>query len=206
MKLYSRQNNITHFVTSKFDGTPCEGKLSRTVWCGGKSGDDVKGLPIAIVIKSKRAEGYIGTTIMILIACIVIGIIMSLLTAVNIARISKRNTYKVIDGFVTLNSIEIFNSIKSGHDYTTVIDKDSFREYFCQYNDLTDGGATLTAYTADGDIKYTIKNLDISFIKKNSLKLQVDYTLEIPLSFGDFTMFKSTVPITVKSRYTNKFS
>lgn len=158
------------------------------------------------MIKSKRAEGYIGTTIMILIACIVIGIIMSLLTAVNIARISKRNTYKVIDGFVTLNSIEIFNSIKSGHDYTTVIDKDSFKEYFCQYNDLTDGGATLTAYTADGDIKYTIKNLDISFIKKNSLKLQVDYTLEIPLSFGDFTMFKSTVPITVKSRYTNKFS
>lgn len=158
------------------------------------------------MIKSKSAEGYIGTTIMILIACIVIGIIMSLLTAVNIARISKRNTYKVIDGFVTLNSIEIFNSIKSGHDYTTVIDKDSFREYFCQYNDLTDGGTTLTAYTTDGDIKYTIKNLDISFIKKNSLKLQVDYTLEIPLSFGDFTMFKSTVPITVKSRYTNKFS
>ena len=30
------------------DGTPYEGKLSRTVWSGGKSYDDFKGLPITI--------------------------------------------------------------------------------------------------------------------------------------------------------------
>lgn len=31
------------------DGTPCEGKLSCTVWSGGKSGDCLKGLPITIL-------------------------------------------------------------------------------------------------------------------------------------------------------------
>ncbi|OUO99889.1 hypothetical protein B5F36_14800 [Anaerofilum sp. An201] len=30
------------------DGTPCEGKLSCTVWSGGKSEDYFKGLPITI--------------------------------------------------------------------------------------------------------------------------------------------------------------
>ena len=30
------------------DGAPCEGKLSCTVLSGGKSGDGIKGLPIAI--------------------------------------------------------------------------------------------------------------------------------------------------------------
>ena len=30
------------------DGKPCDWKLSRTVWGGGKSGDNTKGLPIAI--------------------------------------------------------------------------------------------------------------------------------------------------------------
>ena len=30
------------------DGAPCEGKLSCTVLSGGKSGDCIKGLPIAI--------------------------------------------------------------------------------------------------------------------------------------------------------------
>lgn len=38
------------------DGTPCEGKLSRTVWSGGKAGEDIKGLPIAIWIKVTRYE------------------------------------------------------------------------------------------------------------------------------------------------------
>ena len=35
----------------KIDGTPCEGKLSCTVWTGGKAGDDIKGLPIGIRCK-----------------------------------------------------------------------------------------------------------------------------------------------------------
>ncbi len=34
-------------MTLQNDGTPCEGKLSCTVLSGGKSGDDIKGLPIA---------------------------------------------------------------------------------------------------------------------------------------------------------------
>lgn len=31
------------------DGTPYEVKASRTVWGGGKPGDDVKGLPITMI-------------------------------------------------------------------------------------------------------------------------------------------------------------
>lgn len=158
------------------------------------------------MIKNKRAEGYIGTCIMIFVFCIGIAVFMSFLNAVNTVRISKRNTYKVIDGFVTLNSIESFNSIKSGHDYTTEIDKEAFKDYFCQYNDLTENGSSLTAYNEYGAEKYSIKNLDISFVKKNSLKLKVEYTLIVPISFGDFTGFNATVPITIKSLYTNKFS
>lgn len=30
------------------DGTPYDGKLSRTVWSGGKLGDNIKELPITI--------------------------------------------------------------------------------------------------------------------------------------------------------------
>jgi len=34
--------------TTEFDGTPCAVKAARTVWSGGKSWDNFKGLPIAI--------------------------------------------------------------------------------------------------------------------------------------------------------------
>lgn len=42
------------------DGTPCEGKLSRTVWSGGKAGEDIKGLPIAIGRKEPGHEAVHG--------------------------------------------------------------------------------------------------------------------------------------------------
>lgn len=37
-----------NYFTNLNDGTPYEGKLSRTVWSGGKSCDCIKGLPITI--------------------------------------------------------------------------------------------------------------------------------------------------------------
>jgi len=36
-------------LTTDCDGTPCDGKLSCTVWNGGKGRDNIKALPIVIV-------------------------------------------------------------------------------------------------------------------------------------------------------------
>ena len=43
----------TQLLSNKLeiDGTPYDGKLSRTVWSGGKSGDNIKGLPITIIAR-----------------------------------------------------------------------------------------------------------------------------------------------------------
>jgi len=157
-------------------------------------------------MRNKRAEGYVRTAVMILIFCIGIAVFMSFVTAVNIVRISKRNTYKVIDGYVTEKSIESFNSIKTGTDYTEQLDIENFIEYFCEYNAMTKIGSELIAKTQDGKEKYRVKNLNLSFIKDKTLKLQVDYVIIIPVSFGDFNIFKAEVPISIKSKYTDKFS
>lgn len=157
------------------------------------------------MIKNKRAEGYVRTSIMILIFCIGMGVFISFLLAVNTARISKRNTYKVIDGYLTQCSIEAFNSIKVGTDYLETFDEDNFKEYFCQYNDLQQLGDTYIAMTEEGQEKYRVKDLQLSFIGENTLKMQVDYTITIPISFGSFNVFNAAVPITIKSKLTDKF-
>ena len=41
---------------SYFDGTPYARKLARTVWSGGKDGDNLKALPIAILSLHKNEE------------------------------------------------------------------------------------------------------------------------------------------------------
>ena len=157
------------------------------------------------MIKNKKAEGYVRTSIMILIFCIAIAVFMSFLTAVNTIRISKRNTYKVIDGYVTIKSIEAFNSIKTSNDYIENLDEDDFIEYFCEYNGMTKNGNTLIAKTDSGYEKYRVTDLQLSYILDNTLKLQVDYIITVPISFGDFEVFNAEVPITIKSKLTDKF-
>ena len=157
------------------------------------------------MIKNKRAEGYVRTCIMIFIFCIGIAVFTSLLLAVNTVRVSKRNTYKVIDGYVTVKSIEAFNSIKTSNDYIENLDEDDFIEYFCEYNDMTKNGNTLIAKTDSGYEKYRVTDLQLSYILDNTLKLQVDYIITVPISFGDFEVFNAEVPITIKSKLTDKF-
>ena len=154
---------------------------------------------------NKRAEGYVRTSIMILIFCIGIAVFMSFLTAVNIVRISKRNTYKVIDGYVTVKSIEAFNSIKTSNDYIEELDEEEFTDYFCEYNSMTKNGNVLIAKTDSGYEKYRVTDLQLSYITDNTLKLQVDYVITIPVSFGDFEVYNAEVPITIKSKLTDKF-
>ena len=38
------------------EGTPYARKLARTVWGGGKAGDNIKGLPIAITSDANRTK------------------------------------------------------------------------------------------------------------------------------------------------------
>ena len=155
---------------------------------------------------SKKAEGYVRTSIMILIFCIAIAVFMTFLTAVNTIRISKRNTYKVIDGYVTAKSIEAFNSIKTGTDYIESFEEDVFIEYFCEYNGLQKNGNVLIAKTNTGVEKYRVSNLELTFLQDKTLKMQVKYVITIPISFGDFSVMSAEVPITVKSKLTDKFS
>lgn len=157
------------------------------------------------MIKNKRAEGYVRTCLMILIFCVTIAVFMSFVTAVETVRISKRNTYKVIDGYVTQCSIEAFNSIKVGTDYIENFEFDEFKDYFAEYNGLQESGGVLIAKTDSGHEKYTVTDLNVLFIQENSIKLQVNYTLKIPIKFGNIAITTATVPISINSKLHEKF-
>ncbi|MGG1166282.1 MULTISPECIES: hypothetical protein [Bacillus cereus group] len=42
---------IAYYTDCLLDGTPCAMKVARTVWGGGKAGDNFKSLPITIISK-----------------------------------------------------------------------------------------------------------------------------------------------------------
>lgn len=157
------------------------------------------------MIRNKRGEGYISTCFMVLIYCIALALIISFVIAVNQVRIIKRNTYKIIDSFVMENSINAYNSIKVGTDTLESMNSEDFVNYFRIYNNLIQNGDDLIAYTDEGEERYRIKQLNLSFIEENTLKMQVEYIITVPLSFGDFNIARAEVPITIRSKLSNKF-
>lgn len=154
---------------------------------------------------NKRAEGYVSTCIMIFVYCILIAVFLTFVTSLNIVRITKRNTYKVIDSYVTVKSVEAFNSIKVGTDTIEYLDTEAFRDYFCEYNGLESNDSELISKTADGKEKFRITGFDFNFIEEKNLKVRIRYIMNIPVGFGDFRIIIVKIPVTVQTKLTEKF-
>lgn len=154
---------------------------------------------------NKRAEGHVSTCIMIFVYCILIAVFLTFVTSLNVVRITKRNTYKVIDSYVTIKSIEAYNSIKVGTDTLEDLDKDAFKDYFCEYNNLENNGSALISKTEDGKEKYRITGFNFNYLEDQTLKLRVRYIVNLPIGFGDFRIITAKVPVIIQAKLTDKF-
>ena len=156
-------------------------------------------------MKNKRGDGYIPACVMIVILCMLIAVFMTFASAVNTIRITERNTRIVLDSFVMKNSIEIYNSIKNGNDYTESVDNSEFISEFSSYNSLDLSGNLLYSYGEDGNELYHLTKPRIVFTQENSLKIAAEYCMTVPLYFAGVRATDVTVPIKVESKFNGKF-
>ena len=63
-----------------FDGTPCEVKAACTVWSGGKSGDDFKGLPITIRLEIAGMKQLMAGAGVAVVGMVLVPLLSSLFT------------------------------------------------------------------------------------------------------------------------------
>ncbi|MEE1075084.1 MAG: hypothetical protein U0K93_06370 [Acutalibacteraceae bacterium] len=157
------------------------------------------------MIKTKRAEGYVQTCIMIFIFCIGISVLTTLLLAFNTVRITKRNTYKVIDSYVTEKSIEAYNAIKTSSNTFEGLDKEEFKDCFCEYNNLENNGSVLISKTEDGKEKFRITSFYFNYLEDQTLNMRVRYIINIPIGFGDFRVMTAKVPVIIQTKLKDKF-
>ena len=103
------------------------------------------------------------------------------------------------------NSIIIYDSIKNGHDFTESVDINDYRTKLISYNTLTASGNDLYHYTADGGWDYRITKPTLSMTESHTLKIAAHYTITIPLYFAGIQVTTVSVPMTVESKWTDKF-
>ena len=156
-------------------------------------------------MKNKRGDGYIGTCVMILILCMILSIFIEFVATVNVIRISERNARIVLDSFVMENSIEIYDSIKTGTDFTEVVDVEQYISKYSEYNSLDINGNMLYCCGEDGEELYRQTIPTVQLIEENRLKIIAEYAITVPLYFAGQQVTEVTVPITVTSKFNPKF-
>lgn len=156
-------------------------------------------------IKNKRGEGYITICVTVLILCMLISVFVTFASAVNIVRQTERNSRVVLDSYVMKNSIIIYNSIKQGNDVAASLNQNEYISDFSSFNSLDIRGNMLYCYDRDGNEQYRLTKPTVTFLQDKHLKVQVQYTIRIPLYFAGIKVSEAVIPMTVVSRFDDKF-
>lgn len=157
------------------------------------------------VFKSKRGEGYVFPCVMIVVVCMILSVVIFFASAVSMVRITEENTKIVLDSYIMKNSIQIYDSIKQGNDYTEALDRDEYINALCNFCTLEKSGSYLYNYNDDGSLKYRMTYPVITFRKENTLKVQLAYMLYVPVWFDGKIVRYAVIPVTVDSSFNEKF-
>ena len=147
---------------------------------------------------------YIKTAVIILILAMTLSVVLSYASMMTIVSTTKENTQRVLDSFVMNNSVLIYDSIKNGNDFTEYIDTNAFLVAFDEELSLDLSGNMLYSKDAKGNIIFKMKNIVTTYQVENTLKLQTNYDLLIPVRFAGKGLFDLRIPIIVKASYNLK--
>lgn len=156
-------------------------------------------------MRNKRGDGYITTCVMVVIVCMLIAVFVTFTTAVSVVRMTEKNSRIVLDSFVMKNSILIYDSIKNGNDYTVELNENVYIEDLCDFCTFEKSGSFLYAYSSDRKLKYKISKPTVSFSTEGTLKVYASYTVYLPIAFGGVVIDTAEIPITVESKFNEKF-
>jgi hypothetical protein len=155
--------------------------------------------------KNKRGDGYVFPCVMIIVLCMLMSVFIFFYSTASWIRVTKENAETVMDSYIMKNSIEIYNSIKQGNDYTEALDANVYIDDLCRFCTLVKGSSYLYHYDSDGRLQYRMSRPVITFRQENTLKIQISYTLYVTVYFNNRPVTNAVVPVTVVSALSEKF-
>ena len=155
-------------------------------------------------LNNKRGSSYITPVVVILILAMILSVVLFYATTKSTIETTRDNTKRVLDSYVMKNSIDIYNSIKQGNDFTEDIENSFYISSISEELSLDYGTGYLYTVDGDGEIVYRMTNPTVTYKVDNTLKLQANYELQMPVWFAGQIIYWFTVPVTVTSSLTLK--
>ncbi len=155
-------------------------------------------------LNNKRGSSYITPVVVILILATILSVVLFYAITKSTIETTRDNTKRVLDSYVMKNSIDIYNSIKQGNDFTEDIENSFYISSISEELSLDYGTGYLYTVDGDGEIVYRMTNPKVTYKVDNTLKLQASYELQMPVWLAGQIIYWFTVPVTVTSSLTLK--
>ena len=155
-------------------------------------------------LNNKRGSSYITPVVVILILATILSVVLFYAITKATIETTRDNTKRVLDSYVMKNSIDIYNSIKQGNDFTEEIENSFYISSISEELSLDYGTGYLYTVDSDGEIAYRMTSPTVTYKVDNTLKLQASYELQMPVWFAGQIIYWFTVPVTVTSSLTLK--
>lgn len=157
-----------------------------------------------LLLKSKRAEGYVPICTFIIVILITFSVILVYASSITVVRLQKTNTETVFDSFVAKNSILIYSNIKQGKNATEHLDTAPFYTMLKTFCTLDEENGMYYSYDDDGEEKYRMTKPQMAFLEEDTLELYVTYTMYVPIRFAGHTVTTAEIPVKVISELNSK--
>ncbi|HCA29805.1 MAG: hypothetical protein PHV32_13980 [Eubacteriales bacterium] len=158
------------------------------------------------LLHSKAGISHVKTVVLVLIFAMIFSAVLTYTSMMTVIQTSRDNTIRVLDSFVMHNSKEIYDSLKSGSDFSQSLDQVFYKSSLLSEFSLDNSGNIIYSKDEQGDIVYLMTNPNVSYDYNNTLKLKASYTIWIPVRFAGKLMTYLRIPITVRSYYSLKYN
>lgn len=157
------------------------------------------------MLKNKRGEGYVQVCVLIIVICMILSVFVTFASAVNVVRLTERNSKTVLESYLMKNSIEIYDSIKQGNNDADSMNANVYISDLSDFCTFVKIGNYYYHKDESGRTEYYISKPTVGFTETGKLKLYVSYNLYIPIYFDNVRIKTAKIPITVKIDLNEKF-
>lgn len=156
-------------------------------------------------MKNKRGEGYVSVCVLLIIVCMILSVFVTFASAVNVVKMTERNSRVVLDNLVMRGAIDTYQSIKKGNDENAIIESQEYIDELCEFCTFEKAAHFLYHKDANGKDEFRITYPQVGYSVTKKLKYYVSYTVYVPVYFCGIQVSTAEIPITVESKYTEKF-
>lgn len=150
------------------------------------------------MLKNKRGEGYVQVCVLIIVICMILSVFVTFASAVNVVRLTERNSKTVLESYLMKNSIEIYDSIKQGNNDADSLNANVYITDLADFCTFVKVGNYYYHRDENGRTEYYISKPTVGFTETGKLRLYVSYNLCVPIYFDNVKISTAKIPITVK--------